>query len=256
MAAFAVYEFPIASGNDYKLNFYGISDLVHTYEFSCTDDHVHHDFDRCLYPPGYITYPDPPPIIVWEGYDYNIVLFYDPHGNRVENAQVAIYDQTNSTYIQRWTPSPENYALLGARFNDNDHNVQIMMRTFDGVFTLDTTHPANGSSPVGEEEITYTNWTIPLYYNVEVHPRDQFGVPLTDVFCGLSEYTPYDPLSFWGYSMSGRQFIPVTNCSGFAMCDIYAEKGGYEDYNATALNWTTKSAMVKDYRHIATLTKE
>jgi len=100
------------------------------------------------------------------------------------------------------------------------------------------------------------NWTIPLNYNLKVYPEDQSGVPLTGVFAGLSEYTPHDPLSFWGFSMSGSKYVPVMNTSGFLMCDIYAEKGGYEDYSETALNWTSKSALVKDYRHTITLTKE
>ncbi len=250
------YEMVIESGNDYKLDMHGISQLVDTYLFSCTGDHVLYIYDRCVYPPG--PHPDDPvdPIIIWEGYNYNIVLLRDEHGNYIENAQVAIYDQTNSTYLQKWTPEPDGYLLLGALFNDSDHNIQILTRTFDGVFTLETTYPANGSNPVGSENITQTNMTIPIHYNIRMHPEDQFGTPLTDVFCGLSEYTPYNPLSFWGYSMGGRQYVPVTNCSGFAMCDIYAEKGGYSDFEATALNWTSRSAMVKDYRHDVTLQKE
>ncbi len=56
--------------------------------------------------------------------------------------------------------------------------------------------------------------------------------------------------------MTGSLYVPVTNCSGFAMCDLIAEKGGYRSYNVTALNWTSRSALIKDYRHTATLIKE
>ena len=252
----ANYEMVIESGKDYKLNMHGISQLVDTYLFSCTGDHVLYSYDRCVYPPLPTLYYPMDPIILWEGYDYNIVLLRDNHGNYIENAQVAIYDQTNSTYIQKWTPNPDGYLLLGALFNDSNHNTQVMVRTFDGVFTLETTYPANGSSPVGSEDITQTNMTIPIHYNIQMDTQDQFGAPLTGVFCGLAEYAPDNPLSFWGYSMGGRQYVPVTNCSGFAMCDIYAEKGGYGDYDVTALNWTSRSAMVKDYRHEIVMVKE
>lgn len=250
------YEMVIYSGEDYKLDMYGISQLVDSYLFSCTGSHVQHSYDRCVYPPGPGPYDPVDPIIIWEGYDYNIVVFRDEHGNRVENAQVAVYDKTNSTYLQRWTPNPGGYLLLGALFNDSDHAVQVLMRTFDGVFTLETTYPANGSAIVGSEDVTQTNMTIPIHYNIRMETLDQFGTPLTDVFAGLSEYTALNPLSFWGYSMYGQQYVPVTNCSGFAMCDIYAEKGGYADYEVTALNWTSRSAMIKDYRHDVVLAKE
>ena len=252
----ADYEMMIEDGNDYKLNMHGISQLVDSYLFSCTGSHVHYDHDRCVYPPGPSPYHPVDPIIIWEGYDYNIVVFRDEHGNRVENAQVAVYDQTNSTYIQRWTPNPDGYLLLGALFNDSDHAVQVLMRTFDGVFTLETTYPANGSAIVGEEDVTQTNMTIPIHYNIRMHPVDTASMPIPGVFCGLSEYTPLNPLSFWGTSMDGHTTVPVGGCSGFAMCDIYAEKGGYTPYNVTALNWTSRSAMIKDYRHEVTMGAE
>ncbi len=145
--------------------------------------------------------------------------------------------------------------MLGARF-DADHAVQLMLRTFDGIFTLDANHPANGTALVGEENITTTNWTIPIKYNLNVLPMDQYGVPLFDVFCGLSEYTPLDPGSFWGMDLSDQGYVAVTNCSGFSMCDIVAEKDGYADFKVEALNWTSKSAMVKDYRHNVVMEEE
>lgn len=245
-----VYEMIIEAGEDYKISFIDSTIdgdfVVHNQTFSCTGDHVLIDFDRCewVYPPNG---PDIP-IYLWTGYDYNVVIFKDNHGNMVENAEIAVYDNTDNTYLQKWTGNKDGYTLLGAKFN-TDHDVLLMLRTFDGVFTLDTVYPANGSAVVGEEDITTTNWTIPIKYNLNVLPVDQCGAALFDVFCGLSEYTPLNPGAFWGMDLSDQGYVPVTNCSGFAMCDIIAEKDGYADYKVEALNWTSKSAMVKDYRH-------
>ena len=252
-----VYEMQIESGEDYKISFIDSTIdgdiVVHNQTFSCTGDHVLIDFDRCnwVYPPN----GPPLPIYIWSGYDYNIVVFKDVHGNMVENAELAVYDNTANTYLQKWTGNKEGYALLGAKF-DTDHDVLMMLRTFDGVFTLDTTYPANGSAPVGEEVITTTNWTIPIKYNLNVLPVDQYGISLFDVFCGLSEYTPLNPGAFWGMDLSDQGYVAVTNCSGFAMCDIIAEKEGYVDYKVEALNWTSKSALVKDYRHNVVMEEE
>ena len=254
-----VYEMLIVDGEDYKISFIDSTIdgdiVVHNQTFSCTGDHVMIDFDRCewIYPP----YPPAPPIpiYIWTGYDYNIVVFRDEHGNFIENSQLAIYDKTDSQYLQRWTDAADGYTLLGTRFN-TDHDVLLSLRTFDGVFTLDTTFPANGSAPVGEENITTTNWTIPIKYNLNVLPVDQYGASLFDVFCGLSEYTPLNPAAFWGMDLSDRGYVAVTNCSGFAMCDIIAEKEGYADYKVEALNWTSKSALVKDYRHNIVMEEE
>ncbi len=252
-----IYEMMIVDGEDYKISFIdstidgGI--VVHNQTFSCTGDHVLIDFDRCewIYPPNGLDIP----IYLWTGYDYNVVVFKDAHGNMVENAELAVYDNTDNTYIQKWTGNPEGYALLGAKFNA-DHDVLMMLRTFDGIFTLETTYPANGSALVGEEDITTTNWTIPIKYNLNVLPVDQYGGSLFDVFCGLSEYTPLDPQAFWGMDLSDQGYVAVTNCSGFAMCDIIAEKEGYTDYKVEALNWTSKSALVKDYRHNVVMEEE
>ena len=254
-----VYEMEIVDGEDYKISFIDSTIdgdfVVHNQTFSCTGDHVLIDFDRCewIYPPN----PPAPPYIIylWTGYDYNIVVFKDAHGNFIENSQLSIYDKTDNQYLQRWTDASDGYALLGAKFA-TDHDVLLSLRTFDGIFTLDTTFPANGSAAVGEEDITTTNWTIPIKYNLNVLPVDQYGVSLFDVFCGLSEYTPLNPGAFWGMDLSDRGYVPVTNCSGFAMCDIIAEKEGYADYKVEALNWTSKSALVKDYRHNVVMEEE
>ena len=253
-SSYDIYEMGIMDGEEYTISFYDIGILL-CYEqtFTCTGDHVSIDFDRCnwVYPPNGAPYI----IYLWSGYDYNIVVFKDEHGNFIENSQLAIYDKTDNKYLQRWTDASDGYTLLGARF-DTDHDVLLSLRTFDGIFTLDTTYPANGSAAAGEEDITTTNWTIPIKYNLDILPVDQYGMAMFDVFCGLSEYTPINPGAFWGMDLSDRGYVPVTNCSGFAMCDIIAEKEGYEDYNVTALNWTSKSAMVKDYRHNIVMEKE
>ena len=252
-----VYEMPIVDGEDYKISFVDNTVdgeiVVHNQTFSCTGDHVLIDFDRCnwIYPPN----GPPVPIYIWTGYDYNIVVFKDAHGNLIENSQLAIYDKTDNQYIQRWTDAAEGYTLLGARF-DTAHDVLLSIRTFDGIFTLDTTYPANGSALVGEEDIATTNWTIPIKYNLNVLPVDQYGVALFNVFCGLAEYTPLNPQAFWGMDLSDQGYVAVTNCSGFAMCDIIAEKEGYVDYKVEALNWTSKSALVKDYRHNVVMEEE
>ena len=245
----------IEAGEDYKISFIDSGTVVHNQTFTCTGDHVLIDYDRCawIYPPN----PPAPPysIYLWTGYDYNIIVFKDAHGNFIENSHLSIYDKTDNQYLQRWTDASDGYALLGAKFA-TDHDVQLMVRTFDGIFTLGTTFPANGSAPVGEEVITTTNWTIPIKYNLNVLPVDQYGVSLFDVFCGLSEYTPLNPGAFWGMDLSDQGYVAVTNCSGFAMCDIIAEKDGYADYKIEALNWTSKSALVKDYRHNVVMEEE
>jgi hypothetical protein len=254
-----VYEMIIEAGEDYLISFIDSTIdgdiVVHNQTFSCDGNHVLIDFDRCawIYPLN----PPAPPYIIYllTGYDYNIVVFKDEHGNFIENSQLAIYDKTDNRYLQRWTDAPDGYTLLGARF-DTDHDVILSLRTFDGIFTLDATFPANGSAAVGEEVITTTNWTIPIKYNLNIYPVNQYGAQLFDVFCGLSEYTPLNPRAFWGMDLSDRGYVSVTNCSGFAMCDIIAEKDGYTDFNIVALNWTSKSAMVKDYRYTITMEEE
>ena len=241
-----VYEFLIEDGEDYLISFADRGFVCYNETFSCTGSDVHIDFDRCqwVYPPS----AGPEAIYLWAGYDYNIVIMKDSHGNFIENSQVAIYDKTDDTHIYKWTDTPDGYLLLGTKF-DTDHDVQITARTFDGTFTLNTVFPANGTPIVGEEDIAITNWTIPIMYNLGLQPVDQTGKPVFDVFCGLMEYTPLNPLSFWGMDLSDRGYVLVTNCSGFAMCDIIAEKDGYTDYNVSMINWTSRSAMVKDYRH-------
>ena len=255
-SGYDIYEMQINDGEEYTISFYDIGVLL-CYEqtFTCTGSHVLIDFDRCnwVYPPS--PWDDPYIIYLWAGYDYNIVLFKDAHGNFIENSQLAIYDTTDNRYIQRWTDASDGYTLLGARF-DTDHEVLLSLRTFDGIFTLDTTYPANGSAAAGKEDIATTNWTIPIKYNLKLYPVDPVGRPLFDVFCGLSEYTPLNPGSFWGMDLSDRGYVPITNCSGFSLCDILAEKEGYTAYEETAREWKSKSALTKDYRHEITLMEE
>jgi len=240
------YVLQIESGYDYKVNF---SD-GHEHEFTCSGSDIEYDWDRCVwaYPPS----PwQPPEIIPWYlGYDNNIVFMRDSHGNFIENAQIAVYNKNTGNYTQKWTNTPDPYILLAAN-NDSNDDVIVMCRTFDGVFTLETVDPAFGT----DENVTWTNWTIPIMYNLEIHPIDQSNMPLHHVFVSMYEYTPFDPLAFFGYDTYWG-CVPVTNCSGFSRCDIVAEKEGYRDYNVTGLNWTTKSALAKDYKQDIVLVRE
>jgi len=176
----------------------------------------------------------------------HLIVLYDEKDNLVQNADIFIYDVTDDEYIQKWTRADDGIiSLYVAHYGG--HTVQIGVKTFDGIFVQDVYIKPSGG---------VTNITIPIHYNLKVYPVDEQQKPLTGVFAGLAEYTAIDPQAFWGYSMTGSLYVPVTNCSGFAMCDLVAEKGGYRSYNKTALNWTSKSAMIKDYRHTAVLAKE
>ncbi len=168
-------------------------------------------------------------------------ILYDTARNIVQHAQATIQNTANGVILERWKDIDNGIIEF-----DVAGTYQVAVRTFDGVFVHTVT----------VSELQVTNITLPINYNLDIHPEDQTGTPLTDVFCGLSEYTPLNPQSFWGFSMGGRQYVPITNCSGFAMCDLYAEKGGYRDYEETAINWTSRSAMVKDYRHDVVLENE
>jgi hypothetical protein len=192
-------------------------------------------------------------IVLYETWcsSYNLVSITDDHGNVVKCGKVAVYDETAGEYDYKWEDNTDGHVLLQDVNAPTDHDILLTLKTFDGVFTFNTVRPKYG---VTDERTT--EWIIPIHYNLRVYPVDIHDEPLFNVFCGLSEYTPLDPQAFWGYSMAGSQYVPVTNCSGFAMCDLIAEKGGYEDYNATALNWTSKSALVKDYRHTVVMEKD
>jgi hypothetical protein len=165
------------------------------------------------------------------------IVLKDTSGNLVTNAQVSIYDTAIDTYTQKWENEEDGVITISSGASVE---ALVSVRTFDGVFTQHFS--ANDSGGV-------VNWTIPIKYNLNIHPKDQMGKPVFDVFAGLAEYTPLNPGAFWGMDLSDRGYVPVTNCSGFAMCDIIAEKEGYVDYKVEALNWTSKSALVKDYRH-------
>lgn len=172
------------------------------------------------------------------------IVIRDSKDNLITGAQVAIYDDSNDGWVQKYETCTDGIISISKSVGTN---LKFMVRTFDGVFVSHFTI---------DSEYNTINITIPLNYNLKVYPEDQNGVPLTGVFAGLAEYTPLDPQAFWGFSMSGSQYVPVTNCSGFSMCDIIAEKEGYADYKVEALNWTSKSALVKDYRHNVVMEEE
>ena len=195
---------------------------------TCTGESVIFDFDDI-----YVT-----------EYNYpTYITLKDPNENLVTGCQVAIYDVTNDEYVQRYETDADGVLSVEKPVGTE---LQLSIRTFDGVFiehfTIESGYPTQ-------------NITIPIHYNVNIHPEDPYGVPLFDVFCGLAEYTPINPLAFWGMDFN-RGYVPVTNCSGFSRCDIVAEKGGYVPYEATGLNWTSRSAMVKNYRHDIIMVKE
>ena len=172
------------------------------------------------------------------------VVLYDTSGNLIDNAQVAIYDRNTHNYAQHWKTCSDGVFDILSGTNPGDSTL-VSVKTFDGVFTSNVV--------VGDNEIT--NITIPIRYNIAVQPVDENNAPLHGVFVGVLEYAISDPQAWWGYDTYwGR--VPITNCSGFYRCDLIAEKGGYQRYNATGLNWTQKSAMVKDYKHTIVMEKE
>ena len=170
------------------------------------------------------------------------IIFYDNSQNIVTHAQLTLQNLDTDEIVYKWKDIADGIIGMGSTTD----TFMIAVRTFDGVFVYTNDFRTNPECEI----------IIPIHYNLKVHPVDQAARPLFDVFCGLSEYTTLNPQAFWGFSMSGSQYVPITNCSGFSMCDLIAEKGGYEDYNVTALNWTSKSALIKDYRHTAVLAKE
>jgi len=172
------------------------------------------------------------------------IILLDTSKNMITGAQVSIYDCTDNTYIQKYEECVDGILYVN---EPPDTELQLAVRTFDGVFVEHVTVDSNYS---------VKNITIPINYNVDIYPVDQAGMPIFDVFAGLSEYTPLNPGAFWGMDLSDRGYVPVTNCSGFSMCNIIAEKDGYADYSVDALNWTSKSALVKDYRHNIVMEKE
>ena len=175
---------------------------------------------------------------------YENIILKDAYGNYIENCELAVYSVTSNEYTQKWTLLSGGILRVEG---SQDEEYIITARTFDGVFTKNIMLDAAGS---GLHE-----FTIPLNYNINVVPVDEYDKPLHNVFVGLFEYAIADPQVWWGYDTFWGH-VPVTNCSGFSRCDIIAEKGGYQDYEVTALNWTSRSAMIKDYRHTVVLEAE
>jgi hypothetical protein len=174
------------------------------------------------------------------------IVLRDKAQNLVKNAKVSVYDKTNSTYIHKWQADDDGITTVDT-WDHLAHDLTVCVKTFDGVFVYDLSLGEYGK---------IINLSVPLNYNLKIYSEDQHGVPLTRVFAGLAEYTPLNPGAFWGMDLSDRGYVPVTNCSGFAMCDIIAEKEGYVDFRVEALNWTSKSALVKDYRHNIVMEEE
>jgi hypothetical protein len=233
------YTLGVTNNSQYRIEFnYGDGDYLE-YNFTCTGERI--DLRACAQ-------VEPLAIPIYLGFDNTIVLLRDLPGNFIDHAQVSIYDQTDDTYLQKWTDNSEGFFSFARTF-DVDHDVQIAVRTFDGVYTISTVYPMNGTA----ENFTWANLTVPLDYNIYIEPVDQSDSPLHGVFAGISEYAISDPQAWWG-SDTGWGYIPLTNCWGFTRCDITAEKAGYQDYEATALNWTSKTAMVHSTKRRRTAT--
>jgi hypothetical protein len=181
-------------------------------------------------------------IIVNDPYPSRYIILYDSSGNLIQHAQVTIQNTNTNEITYRWTGVEGGIIDMGSMAG----TFQVAVRTFDGVFvhTCDL------------ETTLLCEITIPIRYNLKVYPVDEQKNPLTNVFAKLSEYTPISPQAFEGYSRGSSQYVHLIDCSGFAMCNIIVEKGGYEGYNVTALNWTSRNTLVKDYRHTATLIKQ
>ena len=164
------------------------------------------------------------------------ISIYDATGNPVRHAQATIQNvDTKDIVGDIWQDIDDGTLQLWGHTG----TFRVAVRTFDGVFVYVCDLSV---TPVYEI-------TIPLRYSIDMHTVDEYDTPIHGVFAGLAEYAHHDPQSFWGMDLSDRGYVPVTNCSGFSVCDIIAEKSGYDDYHAEALNWTTCSAMTKDYRH-------
>ena len=170
------------------------------------------------------------------------IILRDNHKNLVNHAQVTIQNMDTSEIIYKWLDVDDGVIDMG----HTTDTYRVAVRTFDGIFV-----GICDFSVVLSHEIL-----IPINYNIKVYPVDEYDAPLTNVFAGLAEYTVIDPQAFWGMDLSDQGYVAVTNCSGFAMCDIIAEKDGYADYKIEALNWTSKSALVKDYRHNIVMEEE
>jgi len=170
------------------------------------------------------------------------IILHDSSGNLVQNAQVSIHNIDTGEITDRWNDVDDGIIDMG----ETTGSYKVAVRTFDGVFVHTCDLGAN----------TVCEIVLPIHYNVRMYPVDWYGTPLTNVFAGLAEYTSINPSAFWGMDLSDQGYVPVTNCSGFAMCDIIAEKEGYIDYKVEALNWTSKSALVKDYRHNIVMEEE
>ena len=169
----------------------------------------------------------------------------DKKDNYVKNSQVSIYDKTTHKYIQHWETEDDGLITLSTG-EYKGHSLLVCVKTFDGVYTKELFVSEEGGN---------TNITLPLNYNIDIRPKDQYNSPLHDVFAGIFEYAFDAPQSWWG-SDTYWGFIPITNCTGFSQCDIQAEKPGYTTYTATGYNWTSKSAMIKDYKQDIVMVKE
>ena len=173
-----------------------------------------------------------------------VIVTYDEKGNTVYGLNYMIYDKDHNNIYTSWTQDDDGVVYLN---DPMDRNILFIARTCDGQFVHDFTLTSEA----------VVNTTIPITYNLDIHTYDKdTGVGVKDSLCALYEYSATDPRSFWGYDYASVMWVPIMGCLSVPYCDILIERWGYSTYNATEVDWTGKSTMIRDYRHNALLTKD
>jgi hypothetical protein len=210
------YTFTIAEYLYYKISFDGDE-----YEFYC-EGPFWMDYNACYIP-----------------CDWKVVSLMDEGGYPVQNLFYAIYDHDDDVWAPKWTFTNDSYVLAGG-LSPEDHNVTIYVRTFDGVYSYSTIAPGYGTS----ENITYTNFTIPIKYNLNVANTRYDGTPFFFAVAGV--YNDDEEWTRWGIDQKGEQ-VTIGNVWG-GPAWVYCTREGYQDYESYIM-WDYGSALVKDYTH-------
>jgi len=173
-----------------------------------------------------------------------VIVTYDEKGNTVYGLNYMIYDKDHNNVYTSWTQDDDGVVYL----NDPMYrNILFIARTCDGQFVHDFTLTSEA----------VVNTTIPITYNLDIYTYDKdTGAGVKDSLCALYEYSATDPKSFWGSDYASAMCVPIVGCLSVPYCDILVERWGYSTYNATEVDWTGKSTMIRDYRHNALLTKD
>ena len=173
-----------------------------------------------------------------------VIVTYDEKGNTVYGLNYMIYDKDHNNIYTSWTQDDDGVVYLN---DPMDRNILFIARTCDGQFVHDFTLTSEA----------VVNTTIPITYNLDIYTYDKdTGAGVKDSCCALYEYSATDPRSFWGSDYASAMYVPIVGCLSVPYCDILVERWGYSTYNATKVDWTGKSTMIRDYRHNALLTKD